>query len=344
MFSLGVIIYECLTGQLPWKANTPAEVVQARRAAPGPRVSAVVLECPVWLDVLVSKLLETKRGIRLATADATRRAIIDARRKVAEGMGAAKQAYSGRQGALTVDADRKEITRIRRKQVTRERDDSPFYERVWFLAACLLAVIGLGAWALWPKSEDALFAAAKPLMESESSVDWMAARPKLDELMTRFPETKYRQQIDEFEDRYALHRAHGRIKNIDRFERSPESDAERLYAEGWRFERFDDMLSAWRKYEEVLKTADKKDVNERAYATLARRGIDRIKAKVDSQQELAELVQQKLDEADKLVADKKQLQARRLLDEIVSIYGEDREVRTLVDEARDRIAELDAAK
>jgi hypothetical protein len=172
----------------------------------------------------------------------------------------------------------------------------------------------------------------------------MAARPTLDELVRRFPETKYRKQIDEFEDRYALHRAHGRIKNIDRFQRSPESDAERLYAEGWRFERFDDMLSAWRKYEEVLKTADKKDVNERAYATLAHRGIDRIKAKVDSQQELAELVQRKLDEADKLVADKKQLQARRLLDEIVSIYGEEREVRALVDEARNRIAALDAAK
>jgi serine/threonine-protein kinase len=344
MFSLGVIIYECLTGRLPWQAGTPAEVVQARRAGPAPRVSASVLECPVWLDVLVAKLLETKRGIRLATADATRRAIIDARRKVAEGMGAAKQAYSGRQGALTVDADRKEITRIRRKQVTRERDDSPFYERAWFLAACLLVVIGLGAWALWPKSEDALFAAAKPLMESESSVDWMAARPKLDELVSRFPDTKYREQIDEFEDRYALHRAHGRIKNIDRFARSPESDAERLYAEGWRFERFDDLLSAWRKYEEVLKAADKKDVDQRAFATLARRGIDRIKADVDSEQELAELVQAKLDEADKLVADKKELQARRLLDEIVSIYGEEREVRALVDEARNRIADLDASK
>jgi eukaryotic-like serine/threonine-protein kinase len=341
MFSLGVLMYECLTGKLPWKGGTPTEVVQARREGPAPRVSATVLECPVWLDVLVSKLLETKRGIRLATADATRRAIIDARRKVSEGMGAAQQAYSGKRGALTVDADRKEISRIRR-QVIRKRDDSPFYEQAWFLGACLLAVIGVGAWVMWPKSEDALFAAAKPLMESDRSVDWNQAKEDyLDDLVARFPDTKYREEIDKFEDRYAVHRAEERIKNLDRFGRSPESEVERFYAEGWRFERFDDLLSAWRKYEEVLKKADLKNIDQRAYATLAHRGIDRIKTKVDSQQDVAEHVQAKLDEASVLASEGKKLQARLLLDNIVTIYNGNREVALLVAEARRRIVELD---
>jgi serine/threonine-protein kinase len=343
MFSLGVIIYECLTGQLPWKASTPAEVVQTRRAGPAPRVSATVLECPVWLDVLVAKLLETKRGIRLANADATRRAIIDARRKVAEGMGAAQQAYSGRQGTLTVDADRKEISRIRRRQVTRERDDSPYYERAWFLVACLLVIVGVGVWAMWPKSEEALFAAASPLMTSDNPVEWRRAKEQyLTELLTRFPETRYKAEIDKFEDRYAVHRAREQIKNIDRFGRAPASDAERLYAEGWRFERFDDLLSALRKYDEVLNKADVEDVDQRAYATLAREGKDRIRVQVDSQQELTEVVQGKLDEAAKLAEQGQELQARLLLDKVVSMYAGNRDVRPLVNEARKRIQELDS--
>jgi serine/threonine protein kinase len=342
MFSLGVIMYECLTGQLPWQADTPGELIQARRDRPAPRVSASVLECPVWLDVLVAKLLETKRAARLDTADATRRAILDARRKVAEGMGAAQHAWAGKQGTLTVDADRREISALRRKQVNRQRDASPFYERAWFLAACLAAVVGVGVWIMWPKSEDDLFAAAKPLMESDSPVDWRLAKNQyLDELVKRFPDTKYRKELATFEDRVARNRAIERVKNIDRFGRSPASEAERLYAEGWRYERFDDLLSAWRKYEEVLNKADVKDIDQRAYATLARQGIARIKGAAGSSKDVPKLVQEKLDLAADFAAQGESLEARRVLDDIVSMYGTNAEVRPLVDEARQRMAELD---
>jgi eukaryotic-like serine/threonine-protein kinase len=192
-------------------------------------------------------------------------------------------------------------------------------------------------------SEEALFAAAAPLMASDKPVDWNRAKEQyLEELLERFPDTEYKPQIEEFEDRYAVHRAQEQIKNIDRFGRSPKSAAERLYAEGWRFERFDDPLSAWRKYEEVIKTADKDNRDQRAFATLARRGIDRIKSQVDAQLEISEVVQRKLDEAAVLSSQGKELQARLVLDRIVSLYGDNPEVRELVQEARNRIRELDA--
>jgi serine/threonine protein kinase len=333
MFSLGVIIYECLTGELPWQAPTPAEVVQARRERPAPRVSSKVLECPVWLDVLIAKLLETKRGIRLATADATRRAILEAKRKVAEGTGAAQQAWSGRQGVLTVDSDRREISELRRRQVTREVDDSPFYERAWFLAACLLAVIGVAVWFMRPKSAEALFAAAQPLMQSDRAVDWREAKDSyLDELLERFPRTEHRQEIAELYDRIAMNHAIERVKNLDRFGRSPETDAERLYAEGWKAERFDDPVTARQRYGAVLTKADVSDIDQRAYATLARQGIDRIKG--------ADAAQAKLDQADQMVKDGKTPQARKLLNDIVSLYDGDKNLSPLVDQARQRLAEL----
>jgi serine/threonine-protein kinase len=333
LFSLGVIIYECLTGELPWKAATPAEVVQSRRDVTAPRVSATVLECPVWLNVLVSKLLETKRGIRLATADATRRAIVDAKRKVAEGMGAAQHAWSGRQGALTVDADRREITELRKKQTNRARDESPFYERAWFLASCLAAVLGLAVWFMWPKSEEALYAAAQPLMQSDRAVDWREAKDRyLDELLDRFPKTKHRDEITSLYDRIAMNRAIEDVKNLDRFGRSPNSDAQRLYAEGWKAERFDDPTTALRKYEATLDKADVKDESQRAYAALARQGMDRIKA--------AETAQAKLNLAEQLAKGGKTAQARKTLNDIVSLYAGDKDLQPIVEKARQHLSTL----
>jgi serine/threonine protein kinase len=89
LFSVGVMLYECLSGELPWPANTPAELVQARRNGNAPRVSTKVLDCPVWLDVLTAKLLEVKRADRLSSAEDAHRAIVNAKQKVASGMGAA---------------------------------------------------------------------------------------------------------------------------------------------------------------------------------------------------------------------------------------------------------------
>src|SRR5690606_14270577 len=137
------------------------------------------------------KLLETKRGIRLATADGTRRAILDAKRKVAEGMGAAKHAISGKQGALAMKADKTELAALRRNQAPTEKDDSPFYERAWFLGLCLAAVIGGGVWTMWPKSEAALYAEAAPLMQSENASDWRLAEDKVAVLREKYPDSPH---------------------------------------------------------------------------------------------------------------------------------------------------------
>jgi hypothetical protein len=332
LFSVGVVLYECLAGELPWKATTPGELVQARRARPAPRVSASVLECPVWLDVLVGRLLETDRTARLGSADDARRAIVDAKRKVAEGMGAAQHAWSGRQGALTVDADRREISRLRRQPASRPRDDSPFYERAWFLGACLLALVAAGAWFMWPRSEEALYAAVRPLIESDSAVDWRLAEDDVNELRDRFPDGKYADEIARFDDRLAMSRAIERVKNIDRFGRTPASDAERLYAEGWRQERFDDAAGARKKYEQALAEADRNQTDQRAYALLAEQGLDRLRA--------ADALKRKLDRAAELADAGDTDQARRLLNDVISLYGSDSQLAPLVEKARQKLAEL----
>lgn len=345
MFSIGVILYECLTGSLPWKAKTPSELVLARRDHPAPRVSASVLECPVWLDVLTSKLLETKRGIRLATADGTRRAILDAKRKVAEGMGAAKHAMSGKQGALAMNADKKEIAALRRNQAPIEKDDSPFYERAWFLGACLAAVIGFGVWAMWPKSESALYAEVAPLIQSENATDWRLAEDRVAALRAKYPDSPHAKELDEFEAKVAMSHAIETVKNIDRFGRAPKSKAEGLYYQAWRRHQFGDLMSAWELYEQVIDAVpDEASKELRAYADLSQRGIAEIKNSPDAERSLADMADAKLQEADKLIAESQLLPAKVLLTQLVTLYEANPKLREQVSTARGKLREIDAKR
>jgi len=342
LFSLGVILFECLAGELPWVANTPSELVEARRSAPAPRASTKVLDCPVWLDVLISRLLEVKRSDRLESAEETHRALVDAKQKVASGMGAAQHAWSGRQGTLTVDKDRREVRRIRRSQ-TRKRDDSPFYERAWFLAICLASVVCFGIWVMWPLSEEALFANATPLMKSDSLTDWKRAEDLyLSPLRERFPDTKYASEIQAFEDRYAMHLAESRAMFNERHSRSPKSEAERLYSEAWRFEQLGDRLTAWQKYDALVNLfSESESADDLAYVRLAQRQINHIKSDQGDAESQADFVQKQLARADSLVAAGNLIQARRLLDSIVSLYDGNQELKPLVDRAQEQMRQLD---
>jgi serine/threonine protein kinase len=342
LFSLGVILYECLTGELPWSASTPAELVQARREIAAPRVSTKVLDCPVWLDRLVAKLLAVKRSDRLATAEEAHRTMVNAQRKVASGMGATQQAWSGLKGALADDQDRSEISRLRRQR-PRERDTSPFYERAWFLGLCLAFVIGLGIWALLPPSEDALFAKAKPLMGSDDPMDWARAEEQyLESFRERFPDSKHAEDLAKFDRRVAIRRAETRLNNNKRLNRDPQSEAERQFGEAQEYEQFGDRLTAWRKYEALVNLfAESEDKYDMAFVELARRQIGHITGKQSTDVTQLEFLEQQLARASTLAESGELLEARKILDGVIELYGDNQEARPLVDRARDEKRRLD---
>jgi len=347
LFSLGVILYEGLTGKLPWPVTSPAALVHSREQSAAPRVSATVLECPVWLDLLVARLLEVKREGRFATVDEARRAIVLAKSKVAAGMGAAQQALSGRKGALAAKVNTKELGQLRKATAARApKDESPFYERAWFLGLCLAAVLGVGAWVMWPRSEDALYAKAKPLMASELATDWQAAQTLyLDELLERFPQTKYRKEIEEFQLRDAIHSAEMRIRKIH-LGGAPGSVADGLYVAALDYDRFDDDLTAWRKYDAIVsKFSKSEELEERAIASLAATRIAEIRAGARErhlEENLETLVRRKLTQAEELSAEHPEA-ARELLENIVTLYDGKPDLADLVSQAREKIAMLRAS-
>ena len=70
LYSLGVVLFELLTGRPPFRGNTPAETLQMHLKTPAPRVIAHEPHAPPALDELVSDLLEKRIEDRPASAEA----------------------------------------------------------------------------------------------------------------------------------------------------------------------------------------------------------------------------------------------------------------------------------
>jgi hypothetical protein len=180
-------------------------------------------------------------------------------------------------------------------------------------------------------------------MESDDPADWRRAKGQyLDSFQERFPDSPHGEQIEQFERRFAMHLAEIRFKNNQRLGRSARSEAERRFAEANRYERFGDRLTAWQKYDAlVLLFKPSEDPMDRAYVNLAQRQIGRIQAAGGAQEGPRQFVEEKLAQAQSLIEAGNLLEARRLLHGIVSLYDGNRELKPLVEQAREVMRQLD---
>ena len=68
IFSLGVVLFEMLTGSLPWEADTPAAMATVRLHVPAAPPSEMVAELPDGLDAIVGRALELDPERRFPSA------------------------------------------------------------------------------------------------------------------------------------------------------------------------------------------------------------------------------------------------------------------------------------
>lgn len=69
LYSLGVVLFEMLTGQLPYDGDTPAEVAQQHLTSPTPSARRYDPEIPYDLDAIVTKALAKNPLLRYKTDD-----------------------------------------------------------------------------------------------------------------------------------------------------------------------------------------------------------------------------------------------------------------------------------
>ncbi len=242
LYALGCVLYELLTGRPPFQAETMVEMLQKHLKSEPDRITTEAIDCPVWLEDVVLKLLEKDPEHRYYDALAVQQALDDVLEKVSKQQSIAQQTLAGG-GKSTVASP--ELKKALGKKKKKKKNAGPFYEQVWFLALSLVLLVGLVAWAVWPLSEEQLYARAKVLMESDDINDWRTAREEyIDSLLERFPDGKYQVEASEWIDQIEMDIIKRQIANRRERGLDPKSEAEKRYVQALEFQDFGDLAMA----------------------------------------------------------------------------------------------------
>jgi len=110
-----------------------------------------------------------------------------------------------------------------------------------------------------------------------------------------------------------------------------------LYAEGQRFERFGDAAAALAQYRSIVTLLGDQD-QYRPFVNLARRQIAMIEEEGIDDDEAANIISAKLAEARDVYRKGNVVGARQIWYSIVDLYGDNRNVAPLVEQAQARLA------
>ncbi|MEZ6068883.1 MAG: serine/threonine-protein kinase [Pirellulales bacterium] len=343
LYSLGCVMYRMLTGEKLFQGETTAEVLYNHVEKPPPRVMAKVMDCPVWLDRLVDQLLAKNPDERPRDARAVLVALREVERKERSQSSVVSHTAGGGASSLSVERDVAAVREMlgKKKRRIREPSGTPFYERAWFLAVCLVLLMVAAAWALWPMSEATMYQQAAELMASEDAEVWREAeRNFLLPYLERFPEGAHAAEMREFLDRVEMDRTEQRFLKNRNLGRDPRSEGERLFAVAWRYEQFGDRITALERYQSMvnlLSGDDRSAQEDRAFINLARRQIARIEAGGADPSDRRRLVDAALAQADELYRSGDAISATTRWRDVVNLYAGNQELAPQVKYAQSRL-------
>ena len=189
IYSLGVVLFEMLTGKLPYPPETLGKLAKRKMHATPPSVLSLSMDCPVWLDKLVTKMISPDPKNRPHSARAVILAL-DELKKMERTKKASVAQVSGTFNPLTIGSDKSEADRILGKSKSGD-SDTPFFQSAGFLVGGLVLVMAILIFAMIPTSSKRLMSNAQALMDSEKQTDWLVARDDLKQIMARGEDGQY---------------------------------------------------------------------------------------------------------------------------------------------------------
>lgn len=344
LYSLGCLLFFMLTGQAPFSGDAEEIARQQQHEAP-PRISALVLDCPVWIDALVAQLLRKDPLERPRSADVVLLALQEARKRAATGAGVTQHALGGI-SALQMNVDKDEVRRLvgRKKNAG---EDTPFYERTWFIATAMtlaLAVfVAVMTWILWPLTPEQMIARADLLMASGEATDrYEAEHSYLRPLVEGYSETEAGHRAQEHLDIIEMERTDSLLRRRRNLGKEPENETARLYLEALDLEESGDAAAAREKLQGMI-TLIKPEGEDRMYVLLAQRELARLKnTSTQSADERETFINEKLARVDALQKEGDVEGARKILGGIISLYGDNSEYEAYMGRVRKRLDDLGA--
>ena len=246
-YALGVILFECLTGKLPHEPETLGKLVKQKQEVPAPSVSSLSMNCPIWLDKIVSQLLQADPKLRPHTARAIELGMEQVKNNDSS-LKSAVEEVGGGFNVLNAGVDKSEAHRLLGRKVEKE-ESPPFYQKAWFLMVCLIVCVGAIIYFMIPESIDKRMARAERLMKTES---WEEARDDLVYLKDQTFQPKIAERAEEL---YFELKGKSLLKYIDTLPAGNDSDRQEFYR-AWKAEKEGRLDDAEAIYEQLKLRCD----------------------------------------------------------------------------------------
>jgi eukaryotic-like serine/threonine-protein kinase len=155
LYALGCLLYEVIVGETPFQSENPMDMLMQHLKDDPYNIRDKVPECPLALDTLVDELLAKDPDDRPYDSLAVHTRLGEIRdQMLVEENSTMVNTVIGQQisekSSKTAKAEGAEVTNKpkKRKKKKKSNESVPFHERTWFLATCLLVLVGATAWMM----------------------------------------------------------------------------------------------------------------------------------------------------------------------------------------------------
>ena len=335
IYALGCLLYEILVGETPFVSDNPAEMLMQHLNDEPHNVSEFVPDCPVWLDSLIDRMLSKEPDDRPFDALAVHTELGEIRDRLAEGnsVAAASAAATVPVGRSATRADREQLRQAlgkKKKKKRKKNKDVPLHERTWFLTLCLLALIGLTTYLLWPESSASIHARAALVMEEGTWSEQRAMLPDILSIIERDPDSPWAVDARLWADEIRLGILERQMEKRARGYGTPETRLEKTYVAAYNAEHDLDAnpLAAVERYYHTLQELNRQEsppdgLSEdefRIWKVLFRRRLEQARENVLKDPDVREHFRARLEHAEELNAEGKLDEALLIWDATAGIY------------------------
>ena len=171
LYSLGVVMFELITGKKPFYAETTMDMFLKHVNEKPVRAGKLLPDLPVWVDNLIMHLLEKSPETRPYDATTVKRMIEEIEQKVqslqSAGLDVATSRRADRKGGDSgpVTTEDRDAARAIKGKGKKKKKAKPLYQQTWAkavgLGVILAGLVGAGVWLMLPPGPEKAFEQVK---------------------------------------------------------------------------------------------------------------------------------------------------------------------------------------